>query len=289
MKPKWFIETTIFEKNIQGLLDEITRQGMEYKTAEGAEERWGCPTYLDLFKKDDCVIYRGSLEFGGQVMREAPWIPGVYRDLPKYDCTNYYPKFGDDLLNEEYIMIPWGDLRRRKDWLFEKVGNNGAVFIRPNAGNKIFSGKVVYEELWDKDLELLGFYDVPDDELCVVCYPMNVAEEMRWVVVDNEIITGSMYSVSQKLLEEPVTLTRESPAWRNAQRMLDGVEYSPERVWTFDTCFTKGMDPMGEYYVLEVGCFSCAGLYGADPEIVVREVSRVALEEWKECHDLVKS
>lgn len=286
MKPQWFIETTIFEQNTQSLMEEIESQGMTYETAEGAEERWGISSYLDLFEKDDCVIYRGSLEFGGQVMREAPWIPGVYRDLPKYDCTNYYPKFGKYLLNEEYIMLPWGDLRRRKDWLFEKVGNSDAAFIRPNAGNKIFAGKVVYKENWDKDLELLGFYDVPDDELCVVCYPRNVGEEMRWVVVDGEIITGSVYKDEEgNVLEEAVTLTKDSLSWRNAASILDNVKYHPERVWTFDTCFTKSRD----YYVLEVGCFSCAGLYGAAMEPIVREVSRIALEEWEEHHDLVEN
>jgi hypothetical protein len=59
------------------------------------------------------------------------------------------------------------------------------------------------------------------------------------------------------------------------------IEYNPDRAWTLDICMTEH----GNFYVLEVGCFSCAGLYAMNFETVVREISRIALEDWKEIYE----
>jgi len=197
--------------------------------------------------------------------------------MDAFDCTNYYPHFGSNLVNEEYIMLPWGELRRRRDWLFKKVGSSDAVFIRPNRGNKIFTGKVVHKEDWDKDLDLLGFYEVPDDELCVVAYPQNLGSEFRWVIVDGKVVSGCKY----KTVSHP-EIAEFTPIKEFIQRIVDRAEFNPERVWIMDTCHTKEGH---KHQVLEVGCFSCSGLYTCPVEPIVREVSRVALEEWKEYNE----
>ncbi len=57
--------------------------------------------------------------------------------------------------------------------------------------------------------------------------------------------------------------------------------YNPDRCWTVDIAKTE----YGTYHVLEIGCFSCAGLYGMDLEKVVDKVSEEALKEWKEYYD----
>jgi hypothetical protein len=33
---------------------------------------------------------------------------------------------------------------------------------------------------------------------------------------------------------------------------------------------------------MEIGCFSCAGLYECDKDVIIEEVSRVAIKEWQE-------
>jgi hypothetical protein len=282
MKAKWLIESTIFEEQADNaLLKAINDQGMEYRIVHGAEETWGVKSYLDLFDKDDCVVVRGSIEFCGMVRREAPWIPGVYMTMDHYDCTNYYPVFGDSLLNgEDYLMIPYGELRRKKDWLYDKVGIENCIFIRPNRGNKIFAGKMVEKEHFDKDIDMLGFYEVEGRELCIVGRPYNVTTEFRFVVVDGKVVTGTQYKdVKGKLISEPCETPEHN--WFMPQHHVDKFKFAPDRAWCIDMCMTKD----GGYRVLEVGAFSCCGLYGCNTEPIVREVSRVALEEWKEYHE----
>ena len=57
--------------------------------------------------------------------------------------------------------------------------------------------------------------------------------------------------------------------------------YNPDRCWTIDVAKTE----FGTYKVLEIGCFSCAGLYGNNLEKVVKAVSLAALDEWKELNE----
>jgi len=58
--------------------------------------------------------------------------------------------------------------------------------------------------------------------------------------------------------------------------------YCPDRVWVCDICQTR----LKYYYVLEIGCFSCAGLYAADMDIVAKEVSNAAYNEYKEIMEI---
>ena len=51
--------------------------------------------------------------------------------------------------------------------------------------------------------------------------------------------------------------------------------YSPERVFVLDVCLTNQ-----GYHLLEIGCFSFAGLYGNDLSVVIDNVSAVVADEW---------
>ena len=54
--------------------------------------------------------------------------------------------------------------------------------------------------------------------------------------------------------------------------------YNPDKCWTMDIVKTEKLG----YKLLEIGCFSCAGLYGNNLNKVVKSVSESALKEWKE-------
>lgn len=278
-KVNWFVETDILEESFNELKKQCELQGHGFKCASGLESMWNQQPYTHLFKPDDCVVYRGSLEFGAQVKRETPWVPGVYCDMDKYDCTYYYPRFKKEFLfNRHYIMVPYGDLMQREEELYELMGNLDCIFIRPNRGNKIFTGKMIERRFFAKDVEFLGFYNVEPEELCVVCEPRNVQSEWRFIVVDNKIITGSKYrDVNNNIIEEPVECG--DLEMEVASAFLARGEYQPERVWVLDMCRAAGLYTPK---VLEVNSFSCSGLYGCNIEKIVREVSRVAKEEWDE-------
>lgn len=279
MKVKWLLESDVFEEGLEYLQQAITDQGMEYKICNYVPFQQG-GKFLDLFEKTDCVVFYGSLQFASQVQKYAPWIPGVYRTLANYDCTYYYPRLNKHLLNEKYIMLPFGELERRKDFLFSVLSEDNCLFVRPSSGYKTFTGKVVSQETWKRDVELFGFYEVKPEELVVVANPQNLTGEWRLVVVEGKIITASQYRNELSHLGGLTKFVGGAPddILAYAQQVLDETQFAPDPVWCLDMCRTL----KGEIKVLEIGCFSCAGLYMCNKEAIVKEIGRIALREWEE-------
>lgn len=276
MKPKWLLQTDIFEENLNLLCDEIQRQGMEYRIYDHKQFGDG-KDVIDKYSKGDCVIVYGSLQMGRVFQKNSTWIPGVYCDLPKYDCSYYYPYFGHYLINEDYIMIPFGELRRQREFIFDTLGEGGYVFVRPDSGFKTFTGTTCSYKNWEDDVRFLNTYQVDSNAIVIVSSAKNLDKEWRFVVVDDKVISGSQYRNASgvKLDDAPKRV------YNYAQSVVNNTSYSPERVWCLDIC-----EDIYGFSVLEVGCFSCAGLYVAPKEPIVREVSRIALEEWNSYQDV---
>lgn len=295
MEAKWLIEAFCLEENHEALLDSLKNHGIMYRSLDEDESHdlkeevlksgklmVGLPAnefrslnkkYLGFFEPDDCVVVRGSIQFCNMVRKEAPWIPGVYCNWPAFECINYYPKFREHLLNgEEYMILPYGDLKRQKEFIYKTFGQADTIFIRPNSGNKIFTGEAIQKERFEQTIDYLGYSDVPENELCIITYPVNLVAEYRFIVAKQEVIAGSEYR------PERFELNPLGAVWDYACEVIEGLDYQPDRVWSLDICKTKA----GRLKVLEIGSFSCAGLYKCNTDTVVREVSRVALEEWEE-------
>ena len=64
------------------------------------------------------------------------------------------------------------------------------------------------------------------------------------------------------------------------QNILENVEFRPDPVFVIDIC--KADD--GNFYLLEIGSFSCAGLYACNLEKIVSAVSKAAIEEYCQFH-----
>lgn len=278
MQVHWLFETDVFEENLDSLKQAVRAQGMDFKTWD--ETAWGVfPTegadnrILQTFPEDACVVFYGSLQTARRLQQKAKWIPGVYANLPKFECAHYYAYLGKYLLNNNYIMLPFAELNRRKKWLLNTVGADSCVFVRPSSGYKIFTGQVITEATWEKDVELLGFYNVSPDRIVVVSEPRNIRREWRLVIVEKQVVAGSLYREDKNLVS---SATVPEKVLDFAQEIASG-EFQPDRAWTMDICeVCEGLR------LLEIGSFSCAGLYACQPEVVVKAVSDAALREWEE-------
>lgn len=316
MKVKWLLEPDLFSDDIEIIANALKRQNIEYKIYKyipyGSNDE-----YLKLFNEEDCVVFRGSLGFANQIRRLAKWIPGIYYDKDKYDCTSYYPALGEHLLANNYIMLPYGELVRKKEYLYDILGSNNAIFIRPNSGGKSFVGQVVLKEHFDKDI---SFFNIPNESLVVVSEPRNIVKEWRFVIANGKVITGSSYTDGMPIfkgfgacLKELNIDMKACNTYKVEQegehlRVVDDSDkddfvpvealdlakwaaekYNPDKVWIVDICQTKhtiDANTNGAVHILEIGAFSCAGLYKCNLDVVVKVVSEIALQEWQEFHDL---
>lgn len=271
MKPKWLIQQYHADK-LTSLIEALDRQGIEWKMVKHQHSLSHDKSYLKLFDEDDCVIFFGCLEFAKMLQKEAKWIPGVYYNIPAFECVGYYPALGKYLLNQNYIMIPYGDMMRQKEFLFERVGQDRTIFVRPDRGNKPFTGKLIYKEHFAKDIDLLGYSQLDPSSLMIVAEPVNITGEWRFVACEKKIIAGSQYRRNGLIWIEG---TWPQEAFDLASEVANA--YNPDPVWCIDVCSTSS----GEFRIVEVGCFSCAGLYDANRDHVVEHVSAAALREWE--------
>jgi len=279
-KINWLLESHVFGL-LNPFIKEIKAQGHRLKI-------WSKPQYhrkqwSELFNDNECVVYYGSINLAKEIKEANKWVPGAQTNSDNWDCSQYYPVFGDLLFNKEYIMLPVGDLRRRKDELYDWVSSN-KLFIKPNKGGKVFIGKCVTKNDFDSHLDLLKIkYEVPDDEICIVAKPQSVDKEWRFLIVDGKVVTGSQYREYGKDVQENVESSpSQGGIWNFAEYVTLSKDISKfDRAWTLDICESNGI-----LHVLEIGGFSSAGLYKMDVAKIVSSVSRVALEDWNEVYSV---
>lgn len=283
MKVKWLIESLLWEDDSEEkLINSLKKSNTEYYMVTPEEAYKGLEKYGN---KEECVYFYGSLETARTVVREKRWIPGVFYTAKSYYCSTYYPYFGDFLLNSDnYGLYPFGDLNRIKYHLYRNFGEDDAIFIRPNDGKKSFTGKLVKKEEYDKDIEGFGFYGMGNEELVLVSTPKNVVNEWRFFIAEGKVITGSLYKENGKTI-------RKSEIKKEAEELASKVcgMYIPDSVWTLDICETE----QGNFYVLEIGCASCSGLYACDTDKIVETINKVATKEYydylSECFEKIES
>jgi len=266
---KWLVEPQVFEGDATSLLDGLERLGVPHEVCT-----FGRPyeSYLDAFSDDECVVFYGSLQFARLIQRNARWIPGVYCNLPQFQCTYYYPRFGEHLLNSDYFILPYGDfIRQNKYGRMGVASATRGMFIRPSSGFKTFTGCLFEEEKIINELNCV----CEPETLVVVAPPAKIVREWRTIVAEGEIIASSQYKEGDKFIRKEGS---PESVIEYGNKVLDSVEYSPDFVWSLDICEKKS----GELKVLEVGSFSCVGLYACDVDPIIQKVNYLAAKEYED-------
>lgn len=231
------------------------------------------------------TILQGSIQFNDFVRKLQAFPELNFEIYPEiniknYNCTSYYPEFGNKLLNSNYTMLPFGDVKRRKEWLFKEFGQDQCLFIRPDSGLKEFTGTIIKYESFEKDLDYLSFYEPDNSLLTIVATPQPIDWEARFIVCNYEIVTGSYYRVNrlcqQKLVEDELI--------DDAQELLNEIKWRPDEIYVLDLCESNK-----ELKVVEIGAFSYAGLYRCDRNKIVESVSNFVIDKhnkyWEEERD----
>ena len=147
-------------------------------------------------------------------------VPGVFATVENFFCSSYFPHFREYLLNRDHIMLPFADLRHRRQELFEMFGRNGKIFVCPDSPLKLFTGLVVSEETFEKDLEFMAFYEFPPDSVVVVSSPKGIVKEWRFVVANGQIVaahfTERVTSHYRSRATKTVRVNLLKPSWQSA-------------------------------------------------------------------------
>ncbi len=228
-----------------------------------------------------CVVVLGSIYYNSQWRKQRPNWVGNWHDRNLMLCTKYYAYWGKYLVQRRYAMLPWSEVIRNRDFLFETYGldvnGHKRLFVRPDSGEKEFVGQLVDQHLFDVWLaHLPGNAIMAPDMLTVVSTPQSFSKELRLVIADKKVVTGSTYYVGSNMIQETLEEQEDrDEIVRFAEQVLNDNPPPLPPVHVLDVAkFEDG------YRVMEVGCFCCAGLYESDRTKIATAVSEVAEKEF---------
>lgn len=259
----WIVETGIFvdeDDNESNLIRDIESTGATVFPLSW-KDVFEHGTKFALPKRPECGIFLGSIG----TAKDFVYPSCVWYDLERLDCVTYYPQLSGYLLNQNYLILPYGDLPYKADFVYRQLGENDTVFMRPTRADKIFTGQLVYREDYEKCVARFGFYDDDPTNLVIVAEPQNLVNEWRFFVVDGKVITGALYRSLGKSVD--VQITEDDVVFGQAQKFAD--IWQPQKLYTLDLCETKA----GDVKILEIGAFSCSGQYASDISKLVKAVT----------------
>lgn len=273
MNAKWLIVNVGKQESLNQLFYGIQEAGRQADVVSLKE-------FNDMMEvRDDgraCVVSVGSIWANTTLKRMRPNWVGNWHDETLFTCRRYYSFWGKHLTQRDYVMLPLSEVERRKEWVFDKVGIEDDVFIRPDSGAKDFTGTVVSRAQFDSWLNVVKEYN-PADLLCVLAPPQSIDRELRLVVKDRKVVAGATYKIAKHMSQEPLS---------ESDGMMDRVVEFTEMV------LADNPPPLPPVHVidialqgdrlsiLEVGCFCCAGLYCIDHRLIAKAVSEAAEEEF---------
>jgi len=274
----WMVETGLDPDSENRLLASLEALGgVEVRLRKGIPFGQGLNPGPKKPPREGPVIYHGSLNGAAWVQANTDWSPGAIANNAAFRCRSYYPAFGDYLLNSRHVFLPFGSLETMKNDLFDLLGADDCIFIRPDNNDKPFTGKLVKREEWAEDMKLLGFYDVvTPDLMVVVARPQNVTDECRFFIQGGRVLTGSLYRKNVYTQQHQTLTFRDGGAlWDMAESLAKHaveVGYNPDPIWVMDLC--RGTN--GLIRLLEVGGFCGAGLYACDTDIIAEAATELA-------------
>lgn len=274
MKAKWVIQKNFFSQDYssEGLVKTLKSEKMDYKDINYIPFQ-DCLEEYRVYDDNDCVITYGSVNLI-QRIQKLLWTPNVWFDAKTMECTTYYSYLGKFLMNQHYAFTTMGELKRNKHNFFKYFGSGDHIFIRPNSNVKEFNGKVIDKVM---DLDKLSLYTLSPDFMLVVAHTKAIEAEWRLIIADGKVIAGSQYKKFGNLF-----VSKEYPD--GATNLAESIAntWQPFRVFVVDIGYASHYG----YGLVEIGSFNCAGLYACDKTAIIREVSKVASDEWYELNVL---
>lgn len=276
MKPIWLIENFTGDNGYEDLIAEVRNQGMECIVLDITNHFELKP---NLIKQNDCVVFQGSIQLFRKLKRELNAFPIGWMTDENYLCSHYYPHFQRFLFNDVHVFCSVEGLIANKWRIYSTFGKEATIFVRPDGGDKSFTGRILdlqdFDKFWENDTAC----GAKKTELVVVSTPKNIKGEWRYICDKNKEILGvSLYKYNDLRTYIP---SAPEKATKLVNEILN-VSWYPDPVFTVDIC----EDNDNNFWLLELNSFTSAGTYAANKKKIVETVSKIAEEEWNKIRQI---
>jgi len=277
----------LIKNNVKWLIEDFSEENNSFSEVFKVANELGFETKLcnlnDSFNNkldgywsdNECVICHTSIQTAMNIMKFKPnWFPIAWFKQEFFQCKYYYPFFGDYLFNNDYVMIPTGDVVRRINELYNWLGKDNKIFIRPNSSYKTFTGQIFNYNNFLAHWDIITKYGGSSTDLVVISSPKLILKEFRYVIGNNKIISKSEYSWDKdKQLDNVPEYVDDY-----VKNVLKNIKYYPDPVYVLDVCLDEKFKP----HVLEVNCFNTSDLYNCNKYDVVEKISKIAYLEYND-------
>lgn len=273
---KWIIDNYLIDSSYQDdLYKKLTTDNFEIFRADYIPFLNDKCKIPEDFKSENVGIY-GSFEF---VKKYTSMYPNVcaFQENSNFNCSVYLSEMRtDEFLNADNLFTTIGLLKKNRKQIFNYF-NSEQIFIRPNSGFKVFTGfPVSFEELDFELSSLKQLYNIEESALIMISKGQSINEEYRFVIANNEVITGTSYKVGDKIdiNKEPDNSIID---FVNNYLKLNKKETS----WTPDSCFILDVAKLSnnELKIIELNAFSHSDFYNSDFVKAFNAASKILYEE----------
>lgn len=206
-------------------------------------------------------IIRGTIDFIEKYKKLNPYLNTILT-VDNYRCSNYYQHFGCRMLNNDYLILPWWDLKNKSELIFQAFPNTEKFFIRPNEGLKIFTGTTLTKKWWHKELQIikdLPNSNIKNSDLVLVSTAKQIISEYRVLMHKNNVVDYCRYS-GYKLFDEEFAMSFHSSV----------IDFFPDTLYTMDIAATEQ-----SWKILELNSFVAAGLYGMNYDKIIKYIGEL--------------
>ena len=200
------------------------------------------------------VVVYGSI--GSQKLsQKMNWTPGVFSG--KFAESDYVEILGKLCVNPDVKIIPLSKVVEQIDM--------DEFFIKPNTDTKEFAGQILEKkefEVWYNKMVSIGYLDNNDFDV-VVAPLVEIKKENRLVVVDGQVVAGSMYRLNDRTNQAEID-------YLSFQSFVTDVEkiFKPSDVYVMDVGLTED-----GWKIIEYNTFNSAGFYMCNVTSIMESIN----------------
>lgn len=238
-------------------------------------QRFKHPQIPEKYKdvKIPCLVY-GSIQFVNSYNIFGGLYPASYYCRDRFLMSNYLSTLNkSEYINEDGFFVPYGVLRNNRERYISYIGSR--VFVRPNTGIKLFTGCLL--DLTDiNEIDTLEKTSgIVDNTLVWVSTPKSIEAEYRFVVVDGQVITGSMYHKNDQI---NISSYVDPRALKLAEKVALGFDDN------HNTCVCDIAIVDGEAKIVELNAVNTSGWYECDVEKIVYSLNEKVRKDFEDIY-----
>jgi hypothetical protein len=271
----WRLHKAIFADQMDKALEVIKELGDTCQVVSGTPSQLAEVPFNSIAQPTLAIT---TLQDAQRLIRkDYPSTPWLFFNNNNYKVSYWLPRIDNNIpsLNKEAIFLPVGLVRRLTSQQVDRIVPKGQkLFIKPDTGNKIFTGFSITndENFMDNIQKNLMFSHIEPEEMCVLSTHKNIQEiEWRFWIAEGKVIGYTPYAweTEPELSEPPKEILEMAEA-------MGKNSWQPDYIYVADFCTTTS----GEVMLIEINAASTSGVYNADLSNLLPSMRNTCIKEY---------